>query len=183
MVLIRRSSGDLADTACAKQGRPVLSSQRSQREIRPWNSCSVSPRAESSSWSLHPDWKKRQCLLREPKGIDIQLRKVHNEMLRFKNKSKCQTGSLCDLGMGDYLRPLYVRFFLYPHPLSQRMTILAVTSCVWKGGWKEWGITGRLIPFPSVSMSYSDCDHGFQDLRYFWWCLRHGTMGRLEFKQ
>lgn len=67
-------------------------------------------------------------------GLDMQQRKLHNEMLRFKNKSYIVTGSLRDLGTDDYLISLHFRFFLHHHPLSQRMTVLVVTSCVWKGG-------------------------------------------------
>ena len=124
-----------------------------------------------------------RLILREQKGICNQGNYTMKCWDSKTRHTKCQAGSLRDLGMDDYLRSLHFRFFLHHHPLGQRMTVLVATSCVWKGGWEEWGITGRLIPVSCVSISYSGCDHGFQDLCYFWWCLTPGTMGRLDRQQ
>lgn len=61
------------------------------------------------------------------------------------------------------------------------MTVLAITSCVRKGGWK--GMRHNRPPHPR----FLPCSWHIQTMTtasrthsYFWWRLRAGTMGRLE---
>lgn len=99
-----------------------------------------------------------------------------------KNKADEGSGRQFAWLKDEYLPSLCFRLFLHHHSLSKEMTVLAVTSCVRKGGLE--GMRHNRPPHPrflpcscpirmTATASRTWCC-------YFWWCLRPGTMGRWE---